>query len=83
MFQLEYAFGPDGFVDDLQHAWLIIWMNIFLKPCAGWRLALGDKLSTTKLAHLAPIRAHTKYGVRSGRNQSAEALFALAQRLLG
>ena len=82
VFQFEDTFGADGLADGGQHTWMIVRVNVFLKPGAAWNIRVGDKIPAKQRAHLAPVRAHAIHHIRTGHHQGAEAFLTPMQRLL-
>ena len=83
VFHLEKALGSDRFIDDCQHARLIIGVNVFLQPGIAGFCRIGDEVLTVEKTHFAPVRTHAIDDVRTRRHQRAKALLALSQGFLG
>ena len=82
MFHFEKTFAPNGFLDGCHQAWVIVPMNVMLKPVVVWYFRFDDEVLVVDVAHLTPVRTHATHQIRAGQHQRAEALFALAQRFL-
>ena len=83
MLHLEKTLGPDGFPDGRHQLWLIIPINVILKPVAIWFFRFDDEVLVINLAHLTPVRTHATHQIRARQHQRAEAPLALAQRIFG
>ena len=83
MLHLKQAFGANSFMDDCQHAGLIVRADVVLQPVGIAFQRIDDEIAAFKLVHLAPVRTHPEHNIRTRCDQGAKTFFAQAQCAFG
>ncbi len=72
--ELEHPLGAHRVRDGLEHARLVVGMDVFVQPSAARLGRIGDEIAPGEMAHLAPVGAHAVDHVGGCGDEGAEAL---------